>query len=269
MQFRQHHALQLLNLLKYIHDERVFYQDVCLSNILLDTNDNIILADWGSAIHEPPDEPVPYEGTVSFALPDILNSNLGSYRSKASDDLHSFTVIEYWNDKLDGELWTEMVNGKINTELNSKLSAEIEKFKARDDDFNRKAQKILNNITTKVNNIKEACRNEFGRISSEFNASIEALQNEMIQRYVFAQRLQIEFDQVGGDSLDYMFETVRCKICDLTGKKIEKSTVKSFYYGEGSPKYDVVMLIMRWVVSKEISDSLDNNNASSANNNAE
>ncbi|EXX75438.1 hypothetical protein RirG_041950 [Rhizophagus irregularis DAOM 197198w] len=41
--------------------------------------------------------------------------------------------------------------GKINTELNSKLTMEAEKKnKARDDDFTRKAQKILNNITTKV-----------------------------------------------------------------------------------------------------------------------
>ena len=46
------------------------------------------------------------------------------------------------------------------------------------------------NITTKVNNIEEACRNEFGRMKSEFNTSIEALQNEIVQCYAIAQRIQ-------------------------------------------------------------------------------
>ncbi|CAI2189698.1 5077_t:CDS:1 [Funneliformis geosporum] len=139
-QFRQHHALQLLNLLRCIHNEEVFHRDVRPSNILLDTSDNVILADWGSAIRKPSNELVPYEGTISFASPDILNNNLESHHSKASDDLHSFvrtlfilhnprdlpilpdedlstkaqSVIGYWNDKLDGELWTEMVNGASN-----------------------------------------------------------------------------------------------------------------------------------------------------------
>jgi serine/threonine protein kinase len=140
-QFRNRHALQLLNLLRCIHNERVFHRDVRPSNILLDTSDNVILADWGSAIREPPNEPVLYEGTISFASPDILNNNLGYHHPKASDDLHSFictlfilhdprelptipdgslalkakTVNEYWDDKLDGELWTEMV-GAANDE---------------------------------------------------------------------------------------------------------------------------------------------------------
>ena len=33
---------------------------------------------------------------------------------------------------------------RINNDLNNKLTAEAEKNKARDDDFTRKAQKILN-----------------------------------------------------------------------------------------------------------------------------
>jgi hypothetical protein len=66
---------------------------------------------------------------------------------------------------------------KINTELNSKLTAEIEKFKARDAGYASEAQKILND---RINSIEEACCNEFGRISFNFNASIETFQNEMI-----------------------------------------------------------------------------------------
>ncbi|RGB23916.1 hypothetical protein C1646_773808 [Rhizophagus diaphanus] len=34
-----------------------------------------------------------------------------------------------------------------------------------------------------------------------------------------------------GDTMDYAFETVKHEICELTGYKIGKSTVKSFYYG--------------------------------------
>ena len=54
-------------------------------------------------------------------------------------------------------------------------------------------------MTTRLNNIEETCCNDFGNILSEFTSiktSIEALQNEMIQRYAIVQRLQIDFDQL-------------------------------------------------------------------------
>jgi hypothetical protein len=115
----------------------------------------------------------------------------------------------------------------------------------------------------------------------------------MIQRYAIAQRLQVDFDQLSvanhssssessssrlsdsaleenrsrfkrifnsnkevGDTMDYAFETVRREICELTGYKIGKSTVKSFYYGQGDPKFNIVMSIMSWVDNKEIINSL-------------
>jgi hypothetical protein len=53
-----------------------------------------------------------------------------------------------------------------------------------------------------------------------------------------------------GDTMDYAFETVRREIRELTGEKIGKGTVKSFYYGEGDPKFNTVISIMRWVESK-------------------
>ncbi len=68
---------------------------------------------------------------------------------------------------------------------------------------------------------------------------------------------------------DYAFETVRREIRHFTRKKIEKSTVESFYYGKGNSKFSLVMVIMRWVNSKEIASLDNNNNASSANNNNE
>ena len=43
-----------------------------------------------------------------------------------------------------------------------------------------------------------------------------------------------------GETLDYAFETVRREIRQLTGEKIGKGTVKSFYYGEGDPKFNNV-----------------------------
>ncbi|RHZ50844.1 hypothetical protein Glove_490g12 [Diversispora epigaea] len=131
-QFRSFHALQLLHLLKNIHNLNVFHRDVRPSNILLNTSDNsLVLADWGSAIHLLNKlELVPYEGTITFASPNILDNNMGPYQPKASDDLHSFirtmyilrnpsnmptipsgdlaskaqAIKEYWNDSVDVKL---------------------------------------------------------------------------------------------------------------------------------------------------------------------
>ena len=93
--------------------------------------------------------------------------------------------------------------GRIYAEINNKLTAEIGKIKARDDDLTKEAQKILsmvNNLTTRLNTIEEACRNNFGRISS-INASIETLQNEMIRHYAVVQRIQpVETDQLSVNS---------------------------------------------------------------------
>ncbi len=70
------------------------------------------------------------------------------------------------------------------------------------------------------------------------------------------------------DIINYIFETVKCEIHNLTGKKIGKETVKNFYHYIGDPKFRIVILIMRWIDNKENTGSLDNNNnVNSANNN--
>jgi len=51
--------------------------------------------------------------------------------------------------------------------------------------------------------------------------------------------------------MDYAFETVRHETHVLTRKKVGKETVKNFYYDAGNPKFNTIMLIMRWVDSKE------------------
>ncbi|RGB22567.1 hypothetical protein C1646_730274, partial [Rhizophagus diaphanus] len=183
-----------------------------------------------------------------------------------------------------------------NNELSKKFNGEITKINSRDAGYFSKAQKIL----SMVNDIEEDCHNDFGNISSEFNsirASIEVLQNEIIQRYTIAQRLQVEFDQLNEnqsvasnrsrgsssfdssleenrnhfkhvfnsekkveDNIDYTIETMRREVCDLTGERIGKSTVENFYYDKGDPKFTTVMSIMRWVESKEVASSVNNNN---------
>src|SRR5215211_3301056 len=112
-----------------------------------------------------------------------VNTKIANELSARLSEINStFTAeLDRINNDLNNKL-NEEVNagfGKINTELNGKLTAEAEKNKARDDDFTREAQEILNDITTKVNNIEEACRNEFRRI----NVVIENLQNETNQHY--------------------------------------------------------------------------------------
>jgi len=59
-----------------------------------------------------------------------------------------------------------------------------------------------------------------------------------------------------GKTLDYAFKTVKREIRQLTEKKIGKETVKNFYYDGRDPKFRIVMLIMRWVDSKEFSGSV-------------
>ncbi|EXX64857.1 uncharacterized protein OCT59_000893 [Rhizophagus irregularis] len=78
---------------------------------------------------------------------------------------------------------------RIYAEINGKLNAEAKKIKACDDDFSKEVQKILsmiNNVTTRLNNIEEACCNDFASV----NASIDALQNGLIQYYAIARRNQ-------------------------------------------------------------------------------
>ena len=56
---------------------------------------------------------------------------------------------------------------------------------------------MVSNITARLNTIEEACRNNFGKFTVDFtsiNASVEALQNEMLRHYTVVRR--IETDQL-------------------------------------------------------------------------
>ncbi|CAG8845573.1 44231_t:CDS:2, partial [Gigaspora margarita] len=50
---------------------------------------------------------------------------------------------------------------EINTKLNDKLIAEIKKINSRDAGYASEAQKLFNDMATKINNIEEACYNNF------------------------------------------------------------------------------------------------------------
>jgi hypothetical protein len=86
-----------------------------------------------------------------------------------------------------------------NNELNKKLTGEIAKINSRDAGYASEAQKIfsmVNNITTKVNNIEKACRNDFCRI----NVVIEDLQNRINQHYAVVQRSDFDQQSVSNES---------------------------------------------------------------------
>ncbi|CAG8787209.1 44362_t:CDS:2, partial [Gigaspora margarita] len=150
------------------------------------------------------------------------------------------------NAKITNELPTRL--SEINTELNSKLIAEITKINTCDAGYASEAQKIFNDITTRINNIEEACCNEFGRISSNF-ASIETLRNEMIQRYAIAQRLQVEFDQL---SVVSQFEASNRSHESINSSSSRNSSITNSSLEESRNRFK-----RAFDLEKEIGDTMD------------
>ncbi|RIA84659.1 hypothetical protein C1645_831913 [Glomus cerebriforme] len=154
-------------------------------------------------------------GPVLFMGIATMWSNI---KQKVSDELYAraIEIVDYldtpeiektfteFDDKLTAKVDTSISNFKstfiaeisrIYAEIDGKLTAEAEKIKARDGDFTKEAQKILsmvNNMITRLDNVEEACRNDFASV----NASIEALQNGLIQCYTLNRRIQpVKTDQ--------------------------------------------------------------------------
>ncbi|CAG8570834.1 1965_t:CDS:2 [Gigaspora margarita] len=104
-------------------------------------------------------------------------------------DVYKKLIAEI-NTKISNELSTRL--SEINTELNDKLTTEIKKINSRDAGYASEAQKLFNDMATRINNIEEACYNNFASV----NTSIKALQNGLIQYYTITRRNQpIEADQ--------------------------------------------------------------------------
>jgi SMC interacting uncharacterized protein involved in chromosome segregation len=152
-----------------------------------------------------------------------VNDNCTAEINKIKNEIYSVTtkVKSEVNNKIADEHGI-----KITNELNARLTAEIKKINPRDAGYASEVQKIFN-MTTRINSIEEACRNEFGKISSEFNASIESLRNEMIQCYAIAQRLQVEFDQlnISSDSSNSSLEENRNRFKRVFDSKKEEETL--------------------------------------------
>ena len=116
-------------------------------------------------------------------------------QQKISDDI-SARVTKITNDLSAHD--TKTFNAEL-YEINNKLTAEIAKTNSCDAGYASETQKIfsmVNNIITKVNNIEEACHNEFSRI----NVVIENLQNETNQHYAIVQRSNFDQQSVSNES---------------------------------------------------------------------
>jgi hypothetical protein len=115
------------------------------------------------------------DGSITAEIERILNTKIANELSARLSEINStFTAeLDRINNDLNNKL-NEKVNagfGKINTGLNSKLSAEIENFKARDAGYTTEAQKIF----ARLFNIEEARRNDFGRITSLEKGVIDSI----------------------------------------------------------------------------------------------
>jgi len=82
---------------------------------------------------------------------------------------------------------------------NNKLTTEIAKINSHDANYATEAQKILG----RLNNIEEACHNDFGSIKSRFmsiNVVIKDLQNKINQHYTVVQRSDFNQQSVSNES---------------------------------------------------------------------
>ncbi|RGB21715.1 hypothetical protein C1646_777441 [Rhizophagus diaphanus] len=122
---------------------------------------------------------------LSACITRIINDLDTKNNTPEIENIFSKLIAEI-NTKITNELFTRIskINSTFTAELgknNNKLTTEIKKINSHDVRYASEAQKILsmvNNVTTRLDNIKEACRNNFGNISSEFTlikTSIEAL----------------------------------------------------------------------------------------------
>ena len=132
--FQRHHAHDLLNPLKRIHEMKIIHRDVRPSNIMINLQGHVILIDWGSAVWLN-DYEVVYEGTITYASPAILKNNLERHIPRISDDLHSFvrtmfkllhpkfklgivrtaeSIEGFWNKAFSSLFWNNMTNAADN-----------------------------------------------------------------------------------------------------------------------------------------------------------
>jgi len=85
------YIMSLASALDYIHQHNVIHRDIKPENILLDSNGNIKLADFGWAVHTPLHRRTTVCGTLDYLAPEIV---LGKYHDEKVDNW-SLGVLTY------------------------------------------------------------------------------------------------------------------------------------------------------------------------------
>ncbi|GMY32950.1 MAPK/ERK kinase kinase 1 [Fagus crenata] len=88
---------QILNGLKYLHDQNVIHRDIKCANILVEANGTVKLADFGLAKAIKSNDVKSCKGTPSWMAPEVINKKYGGYGLPADIWSLGCTVLEMSN----------------------------------------------------------------------------------------------------------------------------------------------------------------------------
>ncbi|KAI5181270.1 serine/threonine protein kinase KIN1/2 [Nematocida sp. AWRm80] len=145
----KHYFLQILSAIYYCHSHNLVHRDIKIENILVDSNDNAMLIDFGlSNFYEKEGFLGTFCGSLYFAAPELLSGNL--YEGPEID-IWSLGVVLYvmvcgkvpFDDKNMQSLYQKIIAGNISTEF---LPRDLESLLVRMLDPNRKTRITLEEI---------------------------------------------------------------------------------------------------------------------------
>ncbi|RIA89405.1 hypothetical protein C1645_824861 [Glomus cerebriforme] len=152
-------------------------------------------------------------------------------------------------------IWSNLKQ-KISDELFARVTRIINDLDTKNNTLEIKNifSKLTAEINTKITNELFACLSE---VNSTFTVELVKNNNELNKKLTakiakinscdtgYISDVQKIFNNEEIETLDYAFGTVGHEIHQLSGDKIGKGTVKSFYYGQRDSKFNIVMSIMR------------------------